>query len=127
MRRLSHADFVAEFPMTIPSSKIKGIDKSPIEIDPDALLSGILGPVTVRSGAKVLLSGIVDGGLIVERDAVAYVMGIVNSDATVGGAACIDGVIDGQLFVDDDASVAIEGIVAKHKPSKASKRPPARE
>ena len=112
MRPLSHADFVAEFPMTIAGAKIKGIDQSSLEIDRDVVLSGILGPVTVRSGAKVLLSGIVRGPLTVERGAVVYVMGIVGGDVTVNGAAAIDGIIEGRLLADDAATVAMDGIVS---------------
>ena len=111
MRPPSHADFVAEFPITIPGAKIKGIDQSSLEIDRDVVLSGILGPVTVRSGAKVLLSGIVRGPLTVERGAVVYVMGIVGGDVTVNGAAAIDGIIEGRLLADDAATVAMDGIV----------------
>ena len=119
MRRLSHADFVAEFPLTIPASKIKGIDKSNIEIDRDTLLSGILGPVTIRSGAKVLLTGIIEGPVIVEDGAVAYINGIVKGDVTVHGAANIEGIVSGTLHSSETASIAMDGIVANQEAASA--------
>jgi hypothetical protein len=115
MRRLSHADFVAEFPLTVPAFTIEGIDKSLIEIDRDTLLSGIHGPVTVRSGAKVSLQGIIEGPVIVEDGAVAYINAIISGDLTVHGAASVEGIVSGTLHGGDAATVAVNGIVANKK------------
>jgi hypothetical protein len=111
MREISHEDFVAEFPAA-HGPVFQGISATPMSVDRNASLSGILGALTIRSGATVLLEGIANGSIMVESGAVLYVTGMVKGDLTVLGAACIDGIVAGALRTGDGATVAIDGSVS---------------
>jgi hypothetical protein len=119
MRRISHQDFTEEFPMMVPGSVIRGIQPG-IDITSDCLVSGIYkGDVTLRPGAKVLIHGIVEGNLIVEKGAVLYLIGgIVKGNLKVAGAANVHGIV-GNLKAEDDAVIALDGIVEKQGGSAA--------
>jgi hypothetical protein len=78
MQRISRAQFVERFPMTVPAWKLNGIEGGPLRLDSEAHVSGILnGGLTVAAGSKALVHGIVDGPVVVETDAVLYFDGIV--------------------------------------------------
>jgi hypothetical protein len=111
MRRISRADFVSEFPVTIPGAKMGGINEQPVELDRDVYISGIFGEVTILGGANVLLNGIVKGPVVVERGAILYATGIIKGKVTVRGAACLDGIVEGALDADEGATVSVDGIV----------------
>jgi hypothetical protein len=105
--------------MTIPGSTIRGIGPG-LEIDRDGLVSGIFkGDVTVKSGAKVLMHGIVEGNVHVEKGAVLYLVGgIVKGNLSVAGAASVQGIV-GALDAVDGATVAFDGIVKQQGGSAA--------
>lgn len=113
MRRLSRTDFTKEFPLVVPAWNITGIEHNRLEIDREAQVSGILeSDLVIRTGARVLLTGIVGGSVTVEKDAVLYHTGIIKGNLNVSGAACVSGII-GRLQTDNDATIALEGLVEK--------------
>jgi hypothetical protein len=120
VRRISHQDFTQEFPMMVPGGTIKGIQPGMVEIARDSFVSGIFhGDITVKSGANVLMHGIVEGSVRVENGAVLYLLGgIVKGSLNVAGAASVQGIV-GNLQADDDATVAFDGIVKERGGSAA--------
>lgn len=97
--------------MMVPGKVIKGVQPG-IDVANDSLVSGIYrGDVTLRPGTKVLMHGIVEGNLTVEKGAVLYLLGgIVKGNLNVAGAASVQGIV-GNLRAEDDATVAFDGIV----------------
>ena len=57
----------------------------------DLTIDGIIGDLVVAPGANVVVTGLIEKSLNVERDAVVYVDGLVDGTATVDGALCVDG------------------------------------
>ena len=114
MRRISRADFRTEFPAGRPAWNISTITSSNLDLHSDATVSAIhSGKLVVRPGVKVLLNGTVKGSVVVEKDAVLYLTGIVSGDLIVNGAACIDGIVEGELRADEAATLAVQGQVTK--------------
>ena len=110
MHQISRQEFTERFAVVVPAWEVHGIQSQAITLERDAEVSGILKKgLLVRSGAKVIAHGIVEGAVEVEPGAVLYLNGIVKGPVHVGGAACIRGII-GSLVADDDAVICLNAI-----------------
>lgn len=78
MRRLTQSDFHARFPRRDPDERFS--DR----------VETLVADLIVTSGANVVVAGMVERSLRVDRGAVVYVDGLVDGTATVSGALCID-------------------------------------
>lgn len=59
-------------------------------VDRDLKIDGVVTDLVVTSGGNVVVTGVVERSLRVDRGAVVYVDGLVDGTATVSGALCID-------------------------------------
>ena len=90
MLRLSRADFHARFPRPNPGEHFTQA-RNVLIVDRDMSVDGVVQDLIVRAGAKVLITGLVERSLTVDRDAIVYVDGLIDGRATVDGALCVDG------------------------------------
>ena len=87
---MTHAEFHARFPRPDPDERFSGMTDR-LVVDRDMTVDGLLRHLIVRSGANVIITGLIEKSLIVEPGATAYIDGLVDGATTVDGAICVDG------------------------------------
>ena len=105
--RCGEEEFLRHFPVKPVEWPITGLnDEGGIDCYKTTELVGVvIGDVTVRDGAQLILRGMVTGKVVVEKGAVAYVHGIVAGGVSVAGAIALYGMVCG-AFVESGESIA---------------------
>jgi hypothetical protein len=89
MKRLTRAEFQARFPRPRPGERFSGTTDT-LVADRDMTVDGLLRHLIVRSGANVIVKGLVEESLTVEHGAIVYVDGLIDGTTIVNGAVCVD-------------------------------------
>ncbi len=89
MQPTTHAEFQLRFPRPDPDEHFSGMTDT-LVADRNMTVDGLLQHLIVRSGAKVIISGLIEKSLIVEPGATVYVDGLIAGSTTVDGAICVD-------------------------------------
>lgn len=98
MQRLSADEFTSRYPRPALTDRILADPESPATVVAgDVILDGLAKSVTVRRGARVVITGLVKKSLVIECEAVVYVEGLIDGRVTLDGAMFVAGHVAGAI------------------------------
>jgi cytoskeletal protein CcmA (bactofilin family) len=108
LKYLTKEEFEKRYPRKDEGPEITTIYPGNLIVDQNMVISGIVnGDVLVKSAVQAVVTGVVKGNLLAEGDSVVFLSGAVEGNFKLDGSAFVTGLVKGQVNGSEDACLYV--------------------